>query len=132
MSENVIKLDLHLKIRWKVQQNLFFMYIQANPTDHLLKTLSVFPFPFHQLFISQYHVWLAQDTKTLLVLLPGFPTLNLIVTSFIFVCVAVEIKDITGALTSIAIPNEPKRLYIRLALFSLLLAFLLIYTTFYH
>lgn len=110
--------------------------ILRNTSGFLRSRFSVFAAWFGdislELFISQYHVWLAQDTKTLLVLLPGFPTLNLIVTSFIFVCVAVEIKDITGALTSIAIPNEPKRLYIRLALFSLLLAFLLIYTTFYH
>eukprot|EP00057_Strongylocentrotus_purpuratus_P025684 XP_011680158.1 PREDICTED: CAS1 domain-containing protein 1 [Strongylocentrotus purpuratus] len=110
--------------------------ILRNTSGFLRSRFSVFAAWFGdislELFISQYHVWLAQDTKTLLVLLPGFPTLNLIVTTFIFVCVAVEIKDITGALTSIAIPNEPKKLYLRLALFSILLAFLLIYTTFYH
>ncbi|XP_063957894.1 N-acetylneuraminate 9-O-acetyltransferase-like isoform X1 [Lytechinus pictus] len=107
--------------------------ILRNTSGYLRRKYSVFAAWFGEisleLFISQYHIWLAQDTKTLLVLVPGYPTLNLIVTSFIFVCVAVEIKDITGTLTSIAVPNEPKKLYVRLGLFALFLAFLLAYTT---
>ena len=30
-----------------------------------------------ELFISQYHIWLAADTHGVLVLLPGYPVLNL-------------------------------------------------------
>lgn len=53
-----------------------------------------------ELFIGQYHIWLAADTKGMLVVLsPDWPTLNLVVTSFVFVCVAHEINKLTGIIT---------------------------------
>lgn len=53
-----------------------------------------------ELFIGQYHVWLAADTKGMLVVIsPDWPTLNLVITSFIFVAVAHEINVITGIVT---------------------------------
>eukprot|EP00052_Salpingoeca_macrocollata_P019626 m.163104 g.163104 ORF g.163104 m.163104 type:complete len:320 (+) comp21025_c0_seq4:1452-2411(+) len=43
-----------------------------------------------ELFLGQYHMWLAWDTKGLLVLLPGFPLLNFVLTSGVFLlCVQV-------------------------------------------
>ena len=53
-----------------------------------------------ELFIGQYHIWLAADTKGMLVVIsPEWPTLNLVITSFIFVAVAHEINVITGIVT---------------------------------
>lgn len=68
----------------------------------------------HQLFICQYHIWLAADTKGILVLIPGNPTLNIIVSTFIFVCVAHEISQITNDLAQVAIPKESGPLLKRL------------------
>ena len=48
-----------------------------------------------QLFVAQYHIWLAADTHGVLVLIPNNPVLNVIVTSFIFVCAAHEINVAT-------------------------------------
>ncbi|OPL20459.1 hypothetical protein AM593_07913, partial [Mytilus galloprovincialis] len=62
------------------------------------------------LFISQYHIWLAADTHGVLVLIPSYPVLNVIITSFIFICISHEISKITGALTKHAIPSEWKAL----------------------
>ncbi|EDO48978.1 predicted protein, partial [Nematostella vectensis] len=45
-----------------------------------------------ELFIGQYHIWLAQDTRGVLVLIPGYPALNAILTSFVFVCVCHEVN----------------------------------------
>ncbi|XP_077970440.1 N-acetylneuraminate (7)9-O-acetyltransferase-like isoform X2 [Styela clava] len=74
-----------------------------------------------ELFIGQYHIWLAADTKGMLVLIsPEWPTLNLVITSFIFVCIAHEINLITGILTKHALgspKDEVMKVLIRLAVF---------------
>ncbi|XP_057684438.1 N-acetylneuraminate 9-O-acetyltransferase isoform X2 [Corythoichthys intestinalis] len=54
-----------------------------------------------ELFICQYHIWLAADTKGILVLIPGVPSLNILVSTFIFVCVAHEISVITNDLAKV-------------------------------
>ncbi|KAJ8334197.1 hypothetical protein SKAU_G00398360 [Synaphobranchus kaupii] len=67
-----------------------------------------------ELFICQYHIWLAADTKGILVLVPGNPMLNIIISTFIFVCVAHEISQITNDLAQVAIPKESGALLKRL------------------
>ncbi|PAA88338.1 hypothetical protein BOX15_Mlig034020g1, partial [Macrostomum lignano] len=59
-----------------------------------------------ELFIAQYHVWLSNDTSGLLVLIPSNYVLNLITTSFIFVCLAHEVHSITRLLTPYAVPDD--------------------------
>ncbi|XP_063777469.1 N-acetylneuraminate 9-O-acetyltransferase isoform X2 [Pseudophryne corroboree] len=59
-----------------------------------------------ELFICQYHIWLAADTKGILVLIPGNPMLNIILSTFIFVCVAHEISHITNDLAQILVPKD--------------------------
>lgn len=44
-----------------------------------------------ELFLCQHHIWLAADTHGVLVLLPGYPVLNVLITLFIFVCAAHEV-----------------------------------------
>ncbi|XP_053658423.1 N-acetylneuraminate 9-O-acetyltransferase [Anopheles marshallii] len=61
-----------------------------------------------ELFLCQYHIWLAADRNGVLVLLPGFPTLNVLITSFIFVCVSHEIHRVTSVLLPYAVPNDWK------------------------
>ena len=63
-----------------------------------------------QLFIAQYHIWLAADTHGVLVLIPNNPVLNVIVTSFIFVCAAHEINVSTSTLLRYFVPGERKAL----------------------
>ncbi|KAM8766280.1 N-acetylneuraminate (7)9-O-acetyltransferase isoform 1-T1 [Acanthopagrus schlegelii] len=75
-----------------------------------------------ELFICQYHIWLAADTKGILVLIPGNPSLNIMVSTFIFVCVAHEISLITNDLAQVVIPKDSVALLKRMgamALFSL-------------
>ena len=61
-----------------------------------------------QLFIAQYHIWMADDTHGVLVLIPNNPVINVIVTSFIFVCVAHEINVATSKLLTCLCSNEFK------------------------
>ncbi|KAK3593520.1 hypothetical protein CHS0354_037045 [Potamilus streckersoni] len=63
-----------------------------------------------ELFISQYHIWLAADTHGVLVLIPSYPVLNIIITSFIFICISHEIAKITAVLSKYAVPDEWKAL----------------------
>lgn len=68
-----------------------------------------------ELFISQYHIWLAADTHGVLVLVPGYPVLNVMVTSFIFICAAHEVHHLTLAVMPYAVPSD-WRLVLRNAL----------------
>ncbi|XP_025108057.1 N-acetylneuraminate 9-O-acetyltransferase-like isoform X2 [Pomacea canaliculata] len=61
-----------------------------------------------ELFICQYHIWLAADTHGVLVLLPSYPVLNVVITSFIFICIAHEISVITGILARYIVPDDWK------------------------
>lgn len=74
-----------------------------------------------ELFIAQYHIWLAADTHGVLVLVPGYPVLNVMVTSLVLVCVAHEVHTLTARLTPLAVPADWKYLVRNLALFGLLL-----------
>ncbi|KAK4872675.1 hypothetical protein RN001_014704 [Aquatica leii] len=70
-----------------------------------------------ELFISQYHIWLAADTHGVLVLIPGYPVLNLIVTSFIFVCASHEVHRLTKVLLPYAVPSDWRPLLRNVILF---------------
>lgn len=74
-----------------------------------------------QLFICQYHIWLAADTHGILVLVPGYPVLNVVITSFIFVCVAHEIHQITNKFVQYLITNDWRYTLRNLAIILLLL-----------
>ncbi|RWS30776.1 hypothetical protein B4U80_10615 [Leptotrombidium deliense] len=74
-----------------------------------------------ELFICQYHIWLSADTYGVLVLVPSYPVLNVIVTSFIFVCIAHEINLITKVLTKYAIPSDWRYMTRNLFVFILIL-----------
>lgn len=80
-----------------------------------------------ELFICQYHIWLAADTKGILVLVPGNPSLNILVSSFIFVCVAHEVSLITNVLAQLLIPKDTVALLKRLGAAGLLSLLLLVW-----
>lgn len=74
-----------------------------------------------ELFIAQYHIWLAADTHGVLVLVPSYPVLNVMVTSFIFVCIAHEIHMLTHILVKYAIPSDWRYLTRNVAIFFMVL-----------
>nr|XP_018910627.1 PREDICTED: CAS1 domain-containing protein 1 [Bemisia tabaci] len=59
-----------------------------------------------ELFIGQYHIWLAADSYGVLVIIPRYPVLNALVTLFIFVCASHEIHNITLKLLPFAVPYD--------------------------
>ena len=67
-----------------------------------------------ELFIGQYHIWLANDTKGILILFETWPIwVNLILSTVIFVCVAHEIHVITEKLAGYFVPKDNRTLMIR-------------------
>ncbi|XP_050545813.1 N-acetylneuraminate 9-O-acetyltransferase isoform X1 [Daktulosphaira vitifoliae] len=74
-----------------------------------------------ELMVCQCHIWLAADTHGVLVLLPGYPVLNGLIVSFIFICICHELHEITTKLTPLAVPTEHKDLFRNLICFILLL-----------
>ena len=49
-----------------------------------------------ELFICQYHIWLTNDTHSVLVTLPNRPLVNSLLTSAILISIAHEIHQITS------------------------------------
>lgn len=74
-----------------------------------------------ELFICQYHIWLAADKNGVLVLIPGHPTRNLVVTTFIFICISHEIHRLTQVLLPYVVPNDWKLCLRNLGLFLIVL-----------
>ncbi|XP_077291405.1 N-acetylneuraminate (7)9-O-acetyltransferase isoform X2 [Arctopsyche grandis] len=62
-----------------------------------------------ELFVCQHHIWLAADTHGVLVLIPDAPILNLMLTSFIFVCTAHEVRRLTLVLLPLAVPSDVRK-----------------------
>ncbi|XP_043483656.1 N-acetylneuraminate 9-O-acetyltransferase [Leptopilina heterotoma] len=71
--------------------------------------------------VSQGHVWLAADSHGVLVLLPRFPVLNLLLSSFIFICASHEIHRLTLVLAPYAVPSDWKLVIRNLLLFTVVL-----------
>ena len=74
-----------------------------------------------ELFVCQYHIWLAADTQGVLVLIPSYPVANILLTSFIFVCAAHEIHHITNVLVTFIVPFDTIKTVRNLSIFVVLL-----------
>ncbi|XP_022111656.1 N-acetylneuraminate 9-O-acetyltransferase-like isoform X2 [Acanthaster planci] len=83
-----------------------------------------------ELFISQYHIWLAQDTKGILVLIPGHPSLNLLVSTFIFIFIAHEISCLTAEISKCVVSEDYATTRNRCLAFLVFLGLLLAYSTY--
>ncbi|XP_038206351.1 N-acetylneuraminate 9-O-acetyltransferase [Zerene cesonia] len=70
-----------------------------------------------ELFASQSHIWLAADTHGVLVLLPAAPVLNLMLTSYIFVFAAHEIRQLTAVVLPYAVPDDWRLVLRNIAIF---------------
>ena len=60
-----------------------------------------------EMLIAQYHIFLSADTSGVLVLIPNYPVINVLLTSFIFICACHELHALTEALLPYFVPSEP-------------------------
>jgi hypothetical protein len=59
-----------------------------------------------ELYICSFHIWLAADSNGILVLLPRYPVLNMLITTFIFICISHELNSITKLVSQYVVPNN--------------------------
>ena len=71
--------------------------------------------------IAQYHIWLSADTHGVLVLIPNYPVLNVLLTSFIFICACHELNSLTEQLLPYFVPSEPLLVLRNVVIFILVL-----------
>ena len=71
--------------------------------------------------MGQYHIWLANDTKGILVLIPDQPLLNVVITTFVFVCVCHEVSKVTVVLTRALVSKDVRVMLRRLVIFIIML-----------
>lgn len=76
-----------------------------------------------ELFVGQYHIWLAQDGHGLLVFIPGWWSLNVLLTTTMFVAVCHELHKLTGQLQFYILPKTPNGLVSRGVVLFLLVAY---------
>lgn len=57
-------------------------------------------------YLLQFHIWLADDAKTVLVYFPGFPTLNFLFVSAVYILCAYAVFHATNHLTSFLVPQK--------------------------
>jgi len=74
-----------------------------------------------ELFISQYHIWLADDTHKVLILIPQSPFLSVILSSIIFVIISYQLNTITNSLIKYAVPSSFNKLCRNIIIFIILL-----------
>eukprot|EP00794_Sanderia_malayensis_P017222 gene17222-18943_t len=74
-----------------------------------------------ELYIAQYHIWLAADSYGLLVLVPNYPIINALITTFVFVCIAVELKEVSDALSDALVTKDVRVMLRRLLIFIIML-----------
>jgi len=65
-------------------------------------------------YLAQFHVWLGDSAKSVLLLVPEYPLLNFLVASTLFLIIAHLLFDITQILNDIIFPNDvPDRVFLR-------------------
>lgn len=75
-------------------------------------------------YLMQHHIWLTSNAKTLLVVVPGCPKLNLVVVTISYVLVSRELYRLTMSLRGMCLPDDLKTCVMNLTgiLFTLLAA----------
>jgi len=66
-----------------------------------------------ELYLCSFHVWLAADSNGVLVLLPGYPVMNMLITSFIFLSVAHELHLISKSIAHYCVPANNWKICLR-------------------
>ena len=74
-----------------------------------------------EMLIAQYHIFLSADTSGVLVLIPNYPVINVLLTTFIFICACHEIHSLTEQLLPYFVPNEPLLVLRNIVIFILVL-----------
>ena len=59
-------------------------------------------------YLMQHHIWLTSNSKTILVLLPGWPRINLALVTYLYFLISRKLHDLTLLLRGILLPNDAR------------------------
>jgi hypothetical protein len=57
-------------------------------------------------YLMQHHIWLTSDAKSLLVLIPGYPKINMLFVTVLYFCVSRRLYRLTLYLRGMFLPND--------------------------
>eukprot|EP00618_Florenciella_parvula_P036170 CAMPEP_0119507424 /NCGR_PEP_ID=MMETSP1344-20130328/27320_1 /TAXON_ID=236787 /ORGANISM="Florenciella parvula, Strain CCMP2471" /LENGTH=569 /DNA_ID=CAMNT_0007544057 /DNA_START=102 /DNA_END=1808 /DNA_ORIENTATION=+ len=60
-------------------------------------------------YLMQHHIWLTSNAKTLVTIIPGYPKLNFVLASILFVVLSQELYRLTMTLRGMLMPDDKKR-----------------------
>jgi len=59
-----------------------------------------------EMYLLQHHIWLTSDAKTLLILIPGYPKVNMLVVTLIYFTTSRKLYSLTVSLREMLLPNN--------------------------
>ena len=76
-------------------------------------------------YLMQHHIWLTSNAKSLLILVPGFPKVNMLLVTFIYVIVSKRLYKLTMFLRGMFLPDRDRSFCIRsyVAIFTCIFSF---------
>ncbi|KAL7496875.1 hypothetical protein ACHAWT_004974 [Skeletonema menzelii] len=57
-------------------------------------------------YLMQHHIWLSSNSKTVLTFIPGWPRVNLVMVTFIYVLLSRKIHNLTLLLRTVILPDD--------------------------
>jgi hypothetical protein len=87
---------------------IYFRNLTPGLRSHSLKVLHEIGKTTLETYLMQHHIWLASNAKSLLVLIPGWPKINMVVVTIIYFLLSRKLYKITIYLRGMLLPNESK------------------------
>lgn len=87
---------------------IYFRNLTPGLRSHSLKILHEIGKTTLETYLMQHHIWLASNAKTLLVLIPGWPKINMLVVTIIYFTLSRKLYKITIFLRGMLLPNDSK------------------------
>mmetsp|Transcript_7865 Transcript_7865/g.14820 ORF Transcript_7865/g.14820 Transcript_7865/m.14820 type:complete len:1065 (-) Transcript_7865:25-3219(-) len=88
---------------------IYFRNLTPGLRSHSLKVLHEIGKTTLETYLMQHHIWLASNAKSLLVLIPGWPKINMVVITIIYFFVSRKLYKVTIFLRGMLLPNDSKR-----------------------
>jgi len=88
---------------------IYFRNLTPGLRSHSLKLLHEIGKTTLETYLMQHHIWLTSNAKTLLVLIPGWPKINMMVVTVIYFFTSRKLYKLTLYLRGMLLPNDIKK-----------------------
>jgi hypothetical protein len=94
---------------------VYFRNVTHWMRNHSLELLNQIGQTTLETYLMHHHIWLSSDSKTLLTLIPGWPKMNFLVASVIYVAICRRLYKLTLSLRGMLLPNDQRACFQNLA-----------------